>query len=154
MKFFFSKYFILLLPFFISCKKHIDDNINNNSQGYADSQVVGTWKITGFSSSEPYDWNNDGRIESNIYTTWSACQKDNLYQFSSDKTGLIKYDCSTTVQASWQIINTLYLVITPIGQLPDAEKIVSMTSADFKTSRDLTVSTGQNITVTKIWTRQ
>ena len=154
MKFLSGKYFILLIPFFISCTRHIDENNNNNPQGYADSQVVGNWKITGYSSSEPYDWDNDGRIESNIYNTWTACQKDNLYQFSSDKTGIIKYDCSNTVQASWQINNTLYLVLTPIGQSPDAEKIISMTSANFKTSRDLTVSTGQNITVIKTWTRQ
>ena len=154
MNFPFYQYFILLTLLFFSCTGHLDNDQNNNLQGYADSQVVGTWKITGYSSSEPYDWNNDGRVESNIFNTWTACQKDNLYQFSADKTGLIKFDCSNTFQASWQIINTLYLVYTPIGQSPDWEKIVAMTSVDFKTSRDLTVSTGQNITVTKIWTRQ
>jgi hypothetical protein len=154
MRFSFDKYFIFFTLLIVSCKAHIDENRNYNPQGYADSQVVGTWKITGYSSSEPFDWNNDGRIESNIYNTWSECQKNNLYQFSGDKTGIMKYDCSNTVQASWQIINTLYLVLTPVGQSPDSEKIVSMTSADFKTSRDITVSTGQNITVTKTWTRQ
>lgn len=148
------KFCIIYSILFFSCNRHLDNNDNNNPQGYADSQMVGTWKITGYSSSQPYDWNNDGRVESNIYNTWTACQKDNLYQFSADKTGLLKLDCSNTVQASWQIVNTLYLVYIPSGQPPDTEKIISMTSAEFKTSRDLTVSTGQNITVTKIWTRQ
>ncbi|HLF46583.1 MAG TPA: hypothetical protein VI548_09170 [Chitinophagaceae bacterium] len=154
MKFSLNKYCIIYSILFFSCNRHLDNNDNNNPQGYADSQMVGTWKITGYSSSQPYDWNNDGRVESNIYNTWTACQKDNLYQFSADKTGLLKLDCSNTVQASWQIVNTLYLVYIPAGQSPDTEKIISMTSAEFKTSRDLTVSTGQNITVTKIWTRQ
>lgn len=154
MKFRYFLYYVWFVPFIISCNRHLDNNQNNNPQGYADSQLIGSWKITGYSSSQPYDWNNDGSVESNIYNTWSACAKDNLYQFSADKTGFIKTDCSASFQASWTIINTRYLVITPIGQSPESEKIVSMTSVEFQTSRDITVSTGQNMTLTKIWTRQ
>ena len=64
---------VFTLPFF-SCTGKLDVNNNTNPQGYADSQLIGIWKITGFSSSEPFDWNNDGRPESNIYNTWTECQ--------------------------------------------------------------------------------
>ncbi len=154
MKFLLRRYFVWLVLFLISCSRHPDNNLNNNPQGYSDSQVVGSWKITGYSSSQPYDWDNDGSVESNIYNSWSDCSKDNLYHFSADKTGLVKTDCATTLQASWSIINTRYLVITPTGQSSESEKIVSMTSVEFQTSRDVTVSNGQNMTLTKIWTRQ
>lgn len=154
MKFSLYKYFILFVPLLFSCAKQSTIDDVNNPQGYADSQIVGTWKVTGYSSSDPYDWNNDGRLESNIYNTWTACAKDNLYKFSSDKTGIIKLDCGTSVQASWNIINFRYLVYIPIGQTPDTEKIISMSSSFFTTSKDVTVSTGQNMTLTKIWTRQ
>ena len=144
---------VFTLPFF-SCTGKLDVNNNTNPQGYADSQLVGVWKITGFSSSEPFDWNNDGRPESNIYNTWTECQKDNLYQFNADKTGISKLNCSLTTQSTWQIINSTYLYFTPIGQSPETEKIIAMTSVQFNSTKDLTVSTGKNITVTKIWTRQ
>ncbi len=148
------KYAIVFALFLFSCTGSLDVNNNNNPQGYADSQVVGVWKITGYSSSQPYDWDGDGRVESNIYNTWTACEKDNLYQFNADKTGLLKLNCSLTSQATWQIINSVYLYYNPIGQTPNTEKIISMASLSFNSTRDLTVSTGQNITVTKIWTRQ
>ena len=145
--------FLALATLFFSCSRQLD-KANNKPQGYADSQIVGKWKITGYSSSDPFDWNNDGRVESNIYNTWTACTKENLYQFAADKTGLIKIDCNNSIQATWDIINSVYLVYTLVGQSPDSEKIISMTSADFKTSKYVTVSTGQNITLTKVWTRQ
>lgn len=145
---------ILIALLLVACTQHLSNDITNGQQGYADSQIAGTWKVTAYISSASYDWNGDGNSETNIFNTWSNCQKDNLYQFNSDKTGLFKASCTLSGAGTWQIINTLFLYYTITGQSPDAEKIVSMTSAEFKTTREVTVSTGQNLTLTKTWTRQ
>jgi hypothetical protein len=145
---------LLLFLSGISCTRHLSNDESKGQQGYADSQVVGTWKVTAYVSSIPYDWNGDGRTETNIFATWSSCQQDNRYQFLPDKTGQFQVSCSLSGPGTWQIINTLFLYYTLTGQSPDAEKIISMTSVEFKTIREITVSTGQNITLTKTWTRQ
>src|SRR5262245_31224953 len=130
-----------------SCNDHLKIEKNNDPQGVADSQVVGTWKITAVVSDVPWDWNGDGSTEKNIYATWGACQKDNLYTFVGDKTGTFQINCSSTYPGSWEIrANTYtpeYLVYTPLGQSPEAERISGMTSVQFQTALALQLSNGQ-----------
>lgn len=145
---------LLFGQFLFACKGHLANENDNGSQGYADSQVVGSWKITAYTSDSPYDWNGNGSTETNIFNNWTTCEKNTLYQFNPDKTGVFKINCSVTSPGTWQIVNTLYLLYTLTGQSPDSEKIISMTSVQFKTTKDITVSTGQNFTLTKTWTRQ
>lgn len=144
----------LLCLIITGCSGHLSSDISNGNQGYADSQVVGTWKITAYVSSAPYDWNGDGRPETDIFSTWNSCQQDNLFQFHPDKTGQFKVSCLLSGPGTWQIINSIFLYYTRTGQIPEAEKIVSMTSAEFKTVQEVTVYTGQNLTLTKTWRRQ
>jgi hypothetical protein len=145
---------ILICIKLVACNGHLEIEKNDLPQGYADSQVAGIWKITAFTSDFPIDWNGDGSTETNLYNVWTPCQKDNLYQFSGDKTGLFKLNCNSSVPGNWQIINTLHLVYTPSGQVPESEKIISMTSVVFKTTQSITGTTGQNYLLTKTWTRQ
>ncbi len=147
-------YIIFCCLCLFACRDHLKIEKNNDPQGYADSQVVGVWKITAFSSNAPYDWNGDGSVETNIFNNWTSCEKDNLYQFVGDKTGTFKFNCSINGAGEWTIVNTLFLVYFLTGQIPDAEQFISMTTNEFKTTRDITVSTGQNFTLTKTWTRQ
>jgi hypothetical protein len=127
---------------------------NNDPQGYADSQVVGVWKITAVTSDVPHDWNSDGLMETDIYSTWSACQKDNLFTFISDKTGTFKLNCSGTYTGTWTIVNTQYLEYTPVTLNIESEKMVAMTNVQFKTERAVTLPSGQPATITKTWVRQ
>jgi hypothetical protein len=142
---------LLSLP---ACSDHLNIEKSDSPQGYADSQVVGTWKITGYTSNKAYDWDGNGSKETDIYSTWSPCEKDNLYQFTPDKTGTFKINCSTSSSGTWLIISTKYLVYKPDNQVSETAKLVSMTSVEFKTAEDVTVSTGQNLTLTKTWSRQ
>ena len=50
-------------------------------------------------------------------------------------------------------MNTQYLNYTPMGSAPESEKIVQMTSVQFKTSVAITLSNGQPATITKTWER-
>lgn len=149
-------YLLFTSMFIVSCNDHLKIEKNNDIQGVADSQIVGTWKITEVVSDVPWDWDNNGSVETNIYSTWSSCQKDNLYTFVGDKTGTFKLNCSTTTTGSWQVINVHYLVYTPLNQGPETEEVVplTMTSIQFKTALKLTLSNGQNATITKTWVRQ
>lgn len=138
----------------LSCNDHLKIEANDDPQGYADSQFVGTWKITAVTSDVSWDYDNNGTSETNIYLTWSACQKDNLYTFVGDKTGTFKIDCNNTKQGSWQIVSTQYLVYTPLASSPESEKIVQMTSVQFKSTLAITLPNGQPANITKTWDRQ
>ena len=136
-----------------ACNDHLKIEANDDPQGYSNAQVIGIWKITAISSDVPNDWNGDGMAETNIYATWSECQKDNLYSFIVDYTGTFKLNCTTTEAGTWQVINTQHLqFISPAGT--ELEKFIAMSNLEFKTTRGYTLSNGQPATVTKTWARQ
>ena len=152
--------YLFTSAFFItSCNDHLKIEKNDDPQGYADSQFVGSWKITALSSDVAYDWNNDGTPERDIYSTLSPCERDNLYTFTGDtavagyKKGTFKINCSVTKTGEWQIVNTKDLVYVPVGLGPESEKIIEMTSVQFRSILLLTLN-GQPATITKTWTRQ
>jgi len=157
--------YLFITVFFISsCNDHLKIEKNNDPQGYADSQFVGSWKITALSSDVAYDWNNDGNPERDIYSTWSSCERDNLYTFTGDtamgayKKGTFKINCSVTKTGEWQIVNAVNpksqsLVYVPLGLGPESETVIDMTSVQFKSILLLTLN-GQPATITKTWTRQ
>ena len=136
-----------------SCNDHLEIEANNNPQGYADSQVVGEWKITAVHSSIAYDWDGNGTPETDIFNSWSDCDKDHLYTFVGNKSGVYKLNCNTTLNGVWQIFEVRYLEYTPDGLSTLSEKIISMTSNEFKTSRSFTTPSGQSCLITKTWTR-
>ena len=151
---------IFLSAFIISsCNDHLKIEKNNDPQGYADSQFVGSWKITALTCDVAYDWNNDGSTERDIYSTWTPCQKDNLFTFTgdtatgSDKTGTFKINCSVTKPGIWQIVETKHLRYTPLGLGTESERVITMTSVQFQSILLLTLN-GQPATITKTWTRQ
>lgn len=100
------------------------------------------------------DWNGDGRKETDIYGTWSACQKDNLYSFAADKSGAFKLNCTATEPGSWEIINTKFLNYASPSPGLESERIVSMTNVEFKTTKKYTLPDGSAAIITKTWARQ
>ena len=147
-------YLFISVFFITSCNDHLKIEANNDPQRYADSQFVGTWKIVAVSSDIAWDWDGNGTTETNIYALWTTCQKDNLYTFIGDKTGTFKLNCSVTKEGSWQVINTEYLLYTPLGLSPESEKVVSMTSVQFKSALASVLPNVQPVTITKTWARQ
>jgi hypothetical protein len=151
-----------------SCNDHLKIEKNQDPQGYADSQFVGSWKIVAASSDIAWDWDGNGTTEKDVYGTWSSCQKDNLFTFSGElanvpttspdnKKGVFKINCSVTKDGIWQIVvnsSGFYLVYIPDGLNSESEKIISMTTQQFQTTLDLTLPNGQNATLTTIWVRQ
>ena len=155
--------YLFTSAFFISsCNDHLKIEKNDDPQGYADSQFVGSWKVTALSCDVAFDWNNDGTTERDIYSTWTACERDNLYTFTGDtvmgayKKGTFKINCSVTKPAEWQIIvdtasNSLVYSLSGLG--PESEKVINMTSVQFQSVLLLTLN-GLPATITKTWSRQ
>lgn len=147
-------YVCLPVFFIISCNDHLKIEQNNDPQGYADSQFVGTWKVTAVNADVAWDYDGNGSTETNIWATWTVCEKDNLYTFVGDKTGTFKINCSLTKDGSWQVANTQYLIYTPLNMTPESEKVISMTSVQFKSTVAITLPNGQPATITRTWDRQ
>jgi hypothetical protein len=145
------RFYSFLFVFIFACNKNNADDQSN--QGYADSQVVGQWKITAFLSNASYDWDGDGSAETDIFNTWTDCEKDNRYEFDSDKTGTFQLSCSVTAGGAWQILNAQELTFIPGGLPQQMETIISLTSNQFQTTKVVTVSPGKIFTLTKTWTR-
>jgi len=147
--------YLFVSVFFISaCRDHLKIEKNNDPQGFADSQFVGTWKITAIDANVAWDYDGNGTTETNIFATKPACEKDNLYTFVGDKTGTFKLSCSITKNGSWEVVDTKFLNYTPLGLAPESERVISMTSVQFKSTIAVTLSNGQPATITRTWTRQ
>lgn len=147
---------LFFMLFCCACDKAMRDTEDNgNIQGYADSQVVGSWKITAISSDKPNDWDGNGTKETNIYATWSDCSKDNLYTFVGNKTGTYKTDCSNTNEGEWYITDDRKSIIyTAIGGFPEQDLITSLTSNQFNTRKTIFIANGTSFVISKTWSRQ
>ena len=85
---------------FSSCQKNSDDVISDQQN------LEGTWAITGISSDRAYDFNGDGRTETNIYGTYSNCQQDIILVFNAGGSGQIRQGCNASWQnMTWGLIN-------------------------------------------------
>ncbi len=147
-------YLLFIGSFIVSCDK-LPENSNTDPQGYSESQVVGTWMITGLTADFPYDWDGNGTSETNLYPVMSSCEKNNLYVFDPNKTGSFKKDCNTNQQGEGKVYQTQFLLLIPTGGAPsEMEKYTSQPSATFVTTRQVVAPSGQVITLSKTWTKQ
>src|SRR3569833_3044301 len=136
-----------------SCYK-IETEANNLPQGFSVSQIIGTWKILGMSSDKAYDWDGNGTAESDIYSTWPDCQKDNLYQLNSNYSGSYKLSCNETKTGAWRLDGTITLVWKASGSAEMYEKIVYLTSDTMKTQISIKQPNGETYIITKLWKLQ
>jgi hypothetical protein len=72
----------------------------------------GAWKITAATVSPAYDYNGDGIKETEFFSNWKACYRDNTYKFNAGGTGIftegaIKCDPADpqTSQFNWSLKN-------------------------------------------------
>ncbi len=150
---------MLLLYMVVVCfacdKAMTDTEDDGNIQGYADSQLVGSWKITEISSDKAYDWDMNGTMETNIYTTWTDCSKDNLYTFVGDKTGTYKIDCNTSKNGEWYITDDRKSIIYMANSgFPEQERIISLSSNQFNSNKTFYPGNGTSLIISKTWTKQ
>jgi hypothetical protein len=78
--------------------------------------VVGTWAVTGIRSNVAYDWDGDGRSETDILSTYSYCQRDIILEFEYGGYGQSRQGCNAPWRSlSWQLYNNRTLNIQLSG---------------------------------------
>jgi len=97
-KFYFGIASLLLVVLFSSCQK---------SDVITDPQSLdGTWIVTGITSDRVYDFNGDGRPETDIYGSYNSCQRDIAVTFDQNGYGQMRQGCNAYWQnITWQLSN-------------------------------------------------
>lgn len=95
------------------------------------TNIEGTWSITGIRSDRAYDFNGDGYQETDIYGSYTSCGRDIAVSFESGGYGQMRQGCNARWQnISWQLSdNTLRI------SLPDDELYLQLQQLDDYTIR-------------------
>ena len=136
----FSFLLIATVIVFSSCTK--SDMISS------ESNVVGTWAVTGIRSNMANDWNGDGYSETDIYGTYSYCQRDIVLVFDQYGTGQGRQGCNAYWQnLNWQLTNNNHHL--RIDMIDDViELSILRVSANTIQGDDYVYSNGRNYTIT------
>ena len=126
--------------FFVSCTK--TDVVSN------DNDVVGTWAVTDIRSNIANDWDGDGYSETDIYSTYSYCQRDIILTFDQYGTGQGRQGCNSYWQnLNWQLTNgNRTLHIDMIGDVIELNNLRVSTNTIY--GDDYVNSNGRNYTIT------
>jgi hypothetical protein len=88
----------LLVVLFSSCQK---SDVITSPQS-----LDGTWIVTGITSDRAYDFNGDGRSETDIYGSYNSCQRDIAVTFDQNGYGQMRQGCNAYWQnITWQLSN-------------------------------------------------
>jgi len=121
-------YFLLLaiaVISFSSCQK-------NNDIIADERNIEGTWSITGINSDRAYDFNGDGRTETDIYGSYTSCGRDIVIIFQANGYGQMRQGCNSPWQnMSWRLVNNQTLNIA----LPDDDINLQLQQMDDYTIR-------------------
>jgi hypothetical protein len=125
----------------LHCKK--DDNKTKT-----ELLTAGPWYLTAHTSNPAYDWNDDGTPETDLYSVYDACEKDDAITYKADGSyetneGAIKCDpdASQTETGFWSFTNNENKISTNQGQFT----IEELTSTQLRMS---TTILGRTWTVT------
>ncbi|MGZ3852998.1 MAG: hypothetical protein ACXVBX_09430 [Flavisolibacter sp.] len=142
MKNFFTLTLLSLAAIFTlsSCTK--TDVISN------ETDVVGEWAVTGIRSNMANDWNGDGYSETDIYGSYTPCQRDIVLAFDQFGGGQGRQGCNSYWEnLNWQLTNgnrTLRIDLTgDVIQLDNLRVSYNTIQGD-----DYVYSNGRNFIVT------
>ena len=123
-----------------SCTK--SDVISN------EADVAGTWIVTDIRSDIANDWDGDGYSETDIYGTYSYCQRDIVLVFDQYGTGQGRQGCNSYWQElNWQLMNgnrTLRIDMT--GDVIELNNL--RVNSSVIQGEDYFYSNGRNYTIT------
>ena len=142
----FSTFAISALLLFSSCQK--SDIIQD------ESSLDGTWIITGIRSDRAYDFDGDGRTETDIYGSYTSCQRDIVIVFNRDGYGRMRQGCNAYWEnITWRLSNNNRQLDI---QLPDDQLNLSISQFDNYTIHgvDQVSLNGQNFRITYTLQRQ
>jgi hypothetical protein len=132
--------FIACLIFLSSCVK--GDVISN------EEDITGTWAVSGIRSNAANDWDGDGYTETDIYGTYSYCQRDIILIFDPYGTGQGRQGCNSYWQnLNWQLSNNNRTL-----RIDLLEDVIDLTNLQINYNsiqgEDHVYSNGRNYTIT------
>ncbi len=74
---------LFLMIFLAACSKKDETNANN-SKTAMELITNGKWYISAYTSSVPIDWNGNGVLVTDLFTSMPSCEKDNYLVFMSN----------------------------------------------------------------------
>ena len=131
---------ILILSVFVlsSCSK--------NDVTASTDDIVGTWQVTDIRSDRPFDWDGDGYTETDIFSTYSYCQRDIMLVFENGGYGQSRQGCNAYWQDMyWQLGNRNLTIDLPGDDLN--LNLVQFTPYSIR-GEDYVYMNGQNFTIT------
>lgn len=129
-----------------SCQK--TDVITN------EQSLSGTWAVTGITSDRAYDFNGDGRSETDVYGSYTACQRDIVVTFEGNGYGRMRQGCNAYWQnIDWQLTNNnrQLNIILPDDQL---NLVVSQFSSSTIRGTDQVYMNGNTFNITYTFQRR
>ena len=106
-----------LLPFLLAFIIGLSSCSKDTTLSRTDD-LTGTWDVVGISSNIPYDWDNDGYTETDIYNTYSYCQRDIILTFENSGFGQTRQGCNAPWESlSWQLSNNRLDISIPSGDI-------------------------------------
>ncbi|MGZ3846761.1 MAG: hypothetical protein ACXVLT_08445 [Flavisolibacter sp.] len=113
-----------------------------------ETDVVGEWAVTGIRSNMANDWNGDGYSETDIYGSYTPCQRDIVLAFDQFGGGQGRQGCNSYWEnLNWQLTNgnrTLRIDLTgDVIQLDNLRVSYNTIQGD-----DYVYSNGRNFIVT------
>ncbi len=117
------------------------------------SSIEGTWAVTSINSNQAFDWDGDGRTETDIYGTYNSCQRDIQLYFQYNGYGQIRQSCNSGWQnITWTLSNNNRNLFISI---PNGDLDLSLTQFDNYTIRgeDQVTVNGRNFVITYTFQR-
>lgn len=91
---------------FVSCSKSINDKpVDKDDPKGLGAKLIGNWKLTAQVSEIPYDWDGNGTEETDVFSIYSSCGRDQGFVFNVDGTGSRKMPCQTALLTTWKVFS-------------------------------------------------
>ena len=142
----FPAFVVSILFVFSSCQK--SDVIRD------ERSLDGTWLVTGIRSDRAYDFDGDGRTETDIYGSYNSCQREIVIVFNEDGYGRMQQGCNAYWEnITWRLSNSNRQLDI---QLPDDQLNLAISQFDTYTIRgvDQVFLNGSNFQITYTLQRQ
>ena len=106
----FTAVLIVASIFLFSCSK--------NDVTVTEDDLIGTWQVTEIRSDRPYDWDGDGFSETDIFNTYSFCQREIILVFEYGGYGQSRQGCNSYWENMyWQLNNRSLYIDLPGDEL-------------------------------------
>jgi hypothetical protein len=91
---------------FVACNKSSTETpVDKDDPKGLGAKLIGNWKLSAQVSEIPYDWDGNGTDETDVFSIYSSCGKDQGFVFNVDGTGSRKIPCQAAWLTTWKVFS-------------------------------------------------